>query len=210
MIFTDADVDGSHIKGLLINLFSVFWPQLLEIPGFIITLATPILKVTKNKQIKEFYTMTEFNIWKNTIDNIKSWDIKYYKGLGTSTSEEAKSYFTNFNDKNISYLIGTNEEDKNTSFDKIELAFDKKRSEDRKRSIPCLCDGLKPSLRKIIYSCFKRNLKKEIKVAQLAGYVSEHSAYHHGEQSLHESIIGLAQNFVGSNNINLLEPNGQF
>jgi DNA topoisomerase II len=248
MIFTDADVDGSHIKGLLINLFSVFWPQLLEIPGFIITLATPILKVTKNKQIKEFYTMTEFNTWKNTIDNIKSWDIKYYKGLGTSTSEEAKSYFTNFNDKNISYVIGTNEEDKNTSFDKIELAFDKKRSEDRKfwlksynedniieqtekmvlyhqfidkelihfsdydckRSIPCLCDGLKPSLRKIIYSCFKRNLKKEIKVAQLAGYVSEHSAYHHGEQSLHESIIGLAQNFVGSNNINLLEPNGQF
>jgi DNA topoisomerase-2 len=248
MIFTDADVDGSHIKGLLINLFSVFWPQLLEIPGFIITLATPILKVTKNKQTKEFYTMTEFNTWKNTIDNIKSWDIKYYKGLGTSTTEEAKSYFTNFNDKNISYLTGTNEEDKNISLDKIELAFDKKRSEDRKfwlksynedniieqsqkmvlyhefidkelihfsdydckRSIPCLCDGLKPSLRKIIYSCFKRNLKKEIKVAQLAGYVSEHSAYHHGEQSLHESIIGLAQNFVGSNNINLLEPNGQF
>ena len=62
----------------------------------------------------------------------------------------------------------------------------------------------------ILYSCFKRNLKHEIKVAQLAGYVSEHSAYHHGEVSLTQTIIGMAQNFVGSNNINLLSPCGQF
>jgi len=251
MIFTDADVDGSHIKGLLMNLFSIFWPELLEVNGFMISLATPIIKVSKNKESIEFYTMTEFDTWKNAIDNIKPWNIKYYKGLGTSTSDEAKTYFTNFNEKNISYVICDEETDtvnKELSIDKIELAFDKKRSEDRKvwlktynkdniieqtqkkvyyhefidkelihfsdydckRSIPCLCDGLKPSLRKIMYSCFKRNLKKEIKVSQLAGYVSENSAYHHGEQSLYDSIIGLAQNFVGSNNIELLEPKGQF
>lgn len=47
-------------------------------------------------------------------------------------------------------------------------------------------------------------------VAQLAGYVAEHSAYHHGEQSLTSTIVGLAQDFVGSNNINLLVPSGQF
>ena len=251
MIFTDADVDGSHIKGLLMNLFAIFWPELLEIPGFIISLATPILKAIKNKDCKEFYTMTEFNNWKSTIENPKQWDIKYYKGLGTSTSDEAKGYFTNFDDKNIAYVVADNDQDndnKELSIDKIELAFDKKRSEDRKswlktydkdniieqsqkkvlyhefidrelihfsdydckRSIPCLCDGLKPSLRKIIYACFKRNLKKEIKVAQLAGYISENSAYHHGEQSLYDSIIGLAQDFVGSNNIELLAPKGQF
>jgi len=250
MIFTDADVDGSHIKGLLINLFAIFWPELLDIPGFIISLATPILKVKKQKESIEFYTMTEFNTWKESIENLKSWEIKYYKGLGTSTSEEAKGYFTNFEDKNICYMLSDkdDEDEKNMSIDKIELAFDKKRSEDRKmwlktydkdniieqsqkkvfyhefidkelihfsdydckRSLPCLCDGLKPSLRKILYSCFKRNLKKEIKVAQLAGYVSENSAYHHGEQSLYDSIIGMAQDFVGSNNIELLEPKGQF
>ena len=251
MIFTDADVDGSHIKGLLINLFSTFWPELLEIPGFIISLATPIIKVSKNKDIKEFYTMSEFDIWKKDIENMKNWEIKYYKGLGTSTSEEAKGYFTNFDEKNICYLISEEDNDlsnKELSINKIELAFDKKRIEDRKlwlktydkdriieqsqkkvfyhefidkelihfsdydckRSIPSVCDGLKPSLRKIIYSCFKRNLKKEIKVAQLAGYVSEHSAYHHGEQSLYDSIIGLAQDYVGSNNIELLAPKGQF
>jgi DNA topoisomerase-2 len=78
------------------------------------------------------------------------------------------------------------------------------------RSIPSIVDGLKPGQRKILFCCFKRNLTSEIKVAQLAGYVSEHSAYHHGEASLHETIIGMAQNFVGAHNINLLEPIGQF
>ena len=67
-----------------------------------------------------------------------------------------------------------------------------------------MVDGLKPSQRKIIFSCFKRNLKNEIKAAQLAGYIAEHSAYHHGEISLCQAIIGLAQNYVGSNNLNLL------
>jgi hypothetical protein len=71
-------------------------------------------------------------------------------------------------------------------------------------------DGLKISLRKILYSGFKKNLTTEIKVAQFSGYVSEHSGYHHGEASLNAAIVGMAQNFVGSNNINLLEPNGQF
>jgi DNA topoisomerase-2 len=47
-------------------------------------------------------------------------------------------------------------------------------------------------------------------VAQLSGYVSEHASYHHGEASLQGAIIAMAQDFVGSNNINLLQPNGQF
>ena len=156
----------------------------------------------------------------------------------------------------------------------------------------CVCAGLKPGQRKVIFTCFKRNDKREIKVAQLAGSVGEHSAYHHGEvstsfmlynyiyswpriqpsqlssvaralgcrvpawklgnrtfescpgcssvcfssskqwfcttcpcihvhvcmhflpcslqQSLMSTIVNLAQNFVGSNNINLLQPRGQF
>ena len=78
------------------------------------------------------------------------------------------------------------------------------------RSIPNLVDGLKTSLRKILFTSFKRRLTNEIKVAQFSGSVSEHSCYHHGENSLNGAIVGMAQNFVGSNNINLLEPNGQF
>jgi DNA topoisomerase II len=81
---------------------------------------------------------------------------------------------------------------------------------DCERSIPNIMDGLKTSLRKILYCAFKRNLKSEIKVAQFGGYVSEHSGYHHGEMSLMKAIVGMAQEFVGSNNISLLLPNGQF
>lgn len=81
---------------------------------------------------------------------------------------------------------------------------------DCERSIPNLVDGLKTSLRKILYSAFKRRLYSEIKVAQFGGYVSEHSGYHHGEASLMKAIVGMAQEYVGSNNINLLMPSGQF
>ncbi|KAG9394648.1 DNA topoisomerase 2 Alpha [Carpediemonas membranifera] len=82
--------------------------------------------------------------------------------------------------------------------------------EDNFRSIPSVVDGLKPGSRKILFARFKRKLKEQIKVAQLAGYVSEHAAYHHGEVSLSGTIIGMAQSFVGSNNIPLLMPEGQF
>ena len=81
---------------------------------------------------------------------------------------------------------------------------------DNERSIPCLVDGFKPGQRKVMFTCLMRNDKREVKVAQLAGSVGEKSAYHHGEASLMGTIIGLAQNYVGSNNINLLEPIGQF
>ena len=81
---------------------------------------------------------------------------------------------------------------------------------DNIRSLPSAIDGLKPSQRKVLYACFKRKLKSEIKVAQLSGYCAEHTAYHHGEASLQSTIIGMAQDFVGSNNVNLLVPSGQF
>ena len=81
---------------------------------------------------------------------------------------------------------------------------------DNERSIPSLVDGFKPGQRKVMFTCFKRNDKKEVKVAQLAGSVGEKSAYHHGEASLVGTIINLAQDYVGSNNINLLQPKGQF
>jgi len=97
---------------------------------------------------------------------------------------------------------------------------------DNIRSIPSAIDGLKPSQRKVLYACRKRKLKDEIKVAQLTGYCAETTAYHHGEASLQSTskclnwiqknltfdilVIGMAQDFVGSNNINLLVPSGQF
>ena len=254
MIMTDQDHDGSHIKGLIINFVHHQWPNLLK-HGFVEEFITPIVKVSKGNQEKSFYSMPEFEEWQQHQDNWNTWKIKYYKGLGTSTSKEAKEYFSDMQRHRIRFGYSNMRDDL-----AIQLAFSKKFIDERKdwltrfmqdrkvrrethaadnylyqkdtkqitfsdfvnkelvlfsnldneRSIPCVVDGFKPGQRKVLFSCFKRNLVKELKVAQLAGSVAELSAYHHGEASLMSTIINLAQNFVGSNNINLLLPIGQF
>ena len=283
IILTDQDVDGSHIKGLLMNFLHVLWPELLKRDGFVTSLATPIVKLFKGKDIKTFYNLTEYQDYVEDLkssNSITGWKTKYYKGLGTSTSSEAKEYFHEIEDKLIKYFYKsaieglsndekdsedesesssdeTNKEEpvnKNSLLlddddDAITLAFDKTRSDDRKswllnydkskiltyeqksitysefihkdlihfsnddtfRSIPSVVDGFKPSQRKIFFGAALRGLDKvEVKVAQLAGFVSDKAAYHHGEMSLNGAIIGMAQDFVGANNVNVLKPNGQF
>lgn len=80
---------------------------------------------------------------------------------------------------------------------------------DNVRSIPSLIDGLKDSQRKAVYGMLL-NGNGEIKVAQAAGKFSLLTSYAHGESSMADTIVGLAQNYPGSNNINLFEPIGQF
>jgi DNA topoisomerase-2 len=94
MIMTDQDHDGSHIKGLLINFVHKFWPSLMEVDGFLVEFVTPIIKVFRGKQtVRAFFTIPEFNDWMRQQTDTKSLKAKYYKGLGTSTSVEAKEYF---------------------------------------------------------------------------------------------------------------------
>lgn len=67
---------------------------------------------------------------------------------------------------------------------------------DNTRSIPSMVDGLKPGQRKVLFTCLKRNLTKELKVAQLAGSVAEMSAYHHGEVSIENTMVYTCILFV--------------
>jgi DNA topoisomerase-2 len=309
IIMADQDTDGFHIKGLLINFIHYFWPSLVQKGDFIFSLQTPIVKAFKGKKTLEFYNLTEYNTWKETCGT--GWRIKYYKGLGTSTKEEAKQYFTGLDEKLLKYIYenqsggqdnikvpddteafglettetkpktkSTKKATKTTSGQEIDsdedddepdsqvitkverkynddtteaitLAFEKDRADHRKawlmgndkkkilpqsgrnvsipnfinkelilfsyddcdRSLPSICDGLKPSQRKVLYGAFLKRLYKpesEIRVSQLAAYVSEKTAYHHGEASVVGTIVKMAQDFVGANNINVLVPSGQF
>uniref|UniRef100_A0A915CWD3 DNA topoisomerase 2 n=1 Tax=Ditylenchus dipsaci TaxID=166011 RepID=A0A915CWD3_9BILA len=233
MIMADQDQDGSHIKGLVINFIHCNWPNLIK--RILSKSSSPPLSKPLRARMSAVFTP--------------------FRRLGTSTSKEAKEYFSDMTRHRILFKYGGPEDD-----NAVDLAFSKKRIEDRKdwlnnwmetrkqrrlqgesedylydkstrvvtysdfinkelvlfsnadneRSIPSLVDGLKPGQRKVLFTCFKRADKKEVKVAQLAGAVGEMSAYHHGEQSLMMTIVGLAQDFVGSNNINLLLPIGQF
>lgn len=84
-----------------------------------------------------------------------------------------------------------------------------------RRSIPSLTDGMKEAQRKVIYYCLSEKLvegsnKKPDKVFKLVGNITGKTNYKHGEQSLCDTVIGLAQSFVGSNNVPLLKGIGEF
>ncbi|KAL1837108.1 hypothetical protein VTJ49DRAFT_4288 [Mycothermus thermophilus] len=250
MIMADQDLDGSHIKGLLINFLEVQFPSLLQIEDFFQEFITPVVKVwqgsnpKKPQNLKMFFNLPQYEAWKEEHKHeLRKWKYKYLKGLGSSSNEDAQIYFTNL-DRHLKRFEILKPEDS----EQLELAFGKKKADARKewlgnfipgtyqdsttthktisefinkelilfsmadnvRSIPSMVDGFKPGQRKIMYGAFKRNLVNDQKVAEFAGYVSEVAAYHHGESSLQSTIVGLAQNYVGSNNVNLLEPSGNF
>eukprot|EP00741_Cyanophora_paradoxa_P022019 tig00021433_g21256.t1 len=223
MIMTDQDHDGSHIKGLLINFIHSQWPSLLKIPGFLCEFITPIVKAHKGKETIAFYTMPEYEKWRDSPAS-RGWSVKYYKGPppprpalraagpdGEAAPDRVRAHRPHDDEA-------------------IELAFSSKRVDERKKWLSTaprgpsstrqpLAAALKefvdkelilfsqarrPRLarrprasrrqadnRKILFACFKRRLREDVKVAQLAGYISSTPP---------TTTARLAQNFVGSNN----------
>lgn len=245
MIMTDADVDGIHIEGLLMNFFHTLFPTVFERNNpFVVSMKTPIVRVFRPRGDLLFYDERRFREYVAT--QKKNFKKKYYKGLGTTKPEDVpdtfglkmveyvndedtqinmnKVFHKRFADARKEWLTKFNPDPEFSLDDQGELVkmnmsnfingeMIKFSHDDCKRSIPNGIDGLKESQRKILYAVKKRKLKyngTSLKVAQLGGYVAEHTNYHHGEQNLFETITKMANEFPGTNNIPLLYRDGMF
>lgn len=277
VMLKDADTDGAHIMGLVINLLEQLYPELLNIKGFFNEFITPmiklvipiniynklniktpttnagtIIKTTKNI-IYPFYNVDDYNNFINTYEECRKYMPMYIKGLGGHNDSDTREYFKNY----INNVVCMTMDDEATKF--LNIAFNKKLSDKRKqlletrtgehslprfinkpincsdfinndwidysydaciRAIPSIIDGLKPSQRKVLYvmlnnykpgkSNTEEGLSNFKKVFQICGEVAQKGYYHHGDQSLNATIIGMAQDFSGSNNLPLLAYSGSF
>lgn len=241
VVLADADKDGQHIKGLVFNFIYTCFPSLFE-RGYVQAMSTPIVRVwLKSDQPIDFFAESSYKEWERS--GAKSAKKpKYYKGLGTFTSKDAKEQFKK--PLKITYTLRGDEPEV------MDLGFGKSKANARKewicsykrgeieeieqfegdlslsefvstqlvvyhsatlrRALPCLYDGFKESQRKAFYGTRKAKLKETLKVERLAGSVAEATAYHHGGKSMEDTIIKLAQDYIGTNNVPLFEADGQF
>ena len=277
VMLKDADTDGAHIMGLVINILEQLYPELLNMKGFFNEFITPMIKVvipnnlykklgikdpTKNagtiiktakNTVYPFYNVDDYNSFINTYKECNKIQPMYIKGLGGHNDIDTREYFKNY----INNVVGLNMDINATKF--LDIAFNEKLSNKRKelinvrtgerslprfvntpincsdfinydlidysydscvRAIPSIIDGLKPSQRKVLYvmlnnykpgkSNTEENSSNFRKVFQICGEVAQKGYYHHGDQSLNATIIGMAQDFTGSNNLPLLAYSGSF
>jgi DNA topoisomerase-2 len=250
MLCTDQDVDGAHISGLVINCLYCILPNLMRSAAqFVQRLATPLVRAWPKSgrgEEHEFLSEAEFETWHAALPADAKYNIKYYKGLGTSTSRDAKKIFANL-DRYLVSIDCTQDEEILADF------FDAKRAEQRReylrtsasadapldyrrdtialkeyllgevlpfsrydneRSIAHVVDGLKPAQRKVLWTVRKdygELRSPTLKVAQLSAIVAKATQYKHGEESLHGTIVRMAQDYpTCGNNLSLLVPEGQF
>lgn len=122
----------------------------------------------------------------NRVHDRKQWIMAFEEGTYLDLTQKSITYSDFFNKEFILYSV-----------------------EDIKRSIPSMVDGLKPSQRKALFTALKINMVLE-KVEDFAGVVCKESAYHHGQVNMIDTVVGMAQKYVGTNNINLFAPKGIF
>ena len=240
MIMTDQDYDGFHIKGLLINLFHSKWHSLYKNNFITCMVTPIVKATKGSNQMQFYnltdYNDWKNNIgesgWKikyykglgtsnrkeaqEYFENLKT--ITYVEDPLSNTSiikafskdktNERKEWLEHYNKDNVLKVVAGDNKFSYTEFVDNELIHFS--NADNLRSIPDVIDGLKPSQRKVLFAAFEKKLKNDVKVSQFCGYVSERTAYHHGEVSLQSTIINMAQNYPGSNNLELLYPSGQF
>jgi DNA topoisomerase-2 len=122
LIAADFDPDGSHICGLVINMFQQFWPNLIK-EDFLYRLKTPLIVATYGKKTEEFFSRSDYDKWAASAPNHK---MKYYKGLGSWSTKDFKKFMND--EKYHEPLLFENDQD----FKSVDLAFDKKMANQRK------------------------------------------------------------------------------
>lgn len=236
VLSTDQDVDGFHIRGLILNFFRKMYPELIDC-GFVCFMDTPLLTAThpKSKEIRIFHTEREYEREK---ENLKGWKVRYYKGLGTIPDGDIKRIFEtepvvpfendDYSEEMLSLAFDEGNEDDRKSWlnnfvtgeyahlergssisqfiltDMVTFSYD-----DLVRSIPSVWDGLKPTQRKILH-VMRKHAGKQMKTSEYAGIVSSETLYHHGTDSMTDAIAMMAARYAGTNNIPLVQGDGQF
>ena len=236
---TDADDDGIHIRGLLINFFYNEFPSLCKRQDFFQSMSTAVVKLRKLC----FYSTADYKKYQKK-NSTKS--ATYFKGLGSHAPRDAQAEFKN--PKMVTYFLDGEEK----TYMKLGFGGEKEDMKSRKdwilrccetiadetsdfvyqgrlsishfinfqlsifnqsallRAIPNIYDGFKVSQRKVFYGCRVKNPKEPMNVERLKGSIQEITSYHHGGASLENTIIKMAQGYVGSNNIPLLTNSGMF
>ena len=238
VILTDADTDGFHIMGLILAYFQKFFPELLR-NGFIQRMITPVIVATKRQEKHEFFAVPDFNRWFEGKSGYKIRYLKGLgsstRGEAVGYFTNIQNYLKNismdeFGEKQVDLFFNEKRANDRKEWLKdtsdMDLDYESKEQsvgrfintelkqfslDTLTRAIPSLVDGLKESQRKILFACFKKfdSANQPFKIAQLASYTAEKTAYLHGETSLGGAITKMTQSFVGSNNLPLLVPEGQ-
>lgn len=184
IIFADADDDGKHIIGLVLNIFHCRYPSLLA-RGYVMHYRTPIVRVSHGKTSKKFYFNHEYNAWKNKTSNYRNWTHKYYKGLGSSSGTDVSDDFQDKKivkcyydadapaamrlafDKNMANqrkawlamwnpIIGVEDVEMQPISCFINYEFIQFSIADLQRSLPRFLDGLKVSQRKVLWAAMMK------------------------------------------------------
>ena len=260
IINVDADDDGMHILAHFLNFLREKFPGILK-QNMVGYLRTPVIKLLKKDKISyRFFSVADFKNWKEK-NSIKGYEIRYYKGLGSSESYDVKDDL-----KHAPTVYCVYDSKSNEGFD---LAFHKNNADKRKewiakwrdvtqvedivsvdiksilrdknnlegaqdishflnrelisysvaslfRAIPSQYDHLKVSQRKALYAALNyfnynpNDRPKRIKVGRLVYKAADMTQYHHGEKSLIDTFIKMAQDFTGSNNMGYFYKGGSF
>jgi|LakMenEpi03Aug12_release.lakeMendotaPanAssembly.Ray.scaffolds.fasta_scaffold00520_49 DNA topoisomerase-2 len=246
VIFSDQDPDGAHIGGLIINVIHALFPSILAVdPSYVQRFPTPLVRATSKTAVRCFYASAHYEEWWRSVEPSvqATYTVKYFKGLGTSTSALAREYFSAYKEHLVDIvwnaasdalmvqmfqtdnaaarraLLTTHFNPASyvdytapsvTLHDFIHKEVLPYSNYSNERNIPNVLDGLKPVQRKALFTLLSKNVTSDVKVAQVAAQIASCTMYHHGEQSLVEAVIGMAQDHVGVSNINLFRPEGQF